>query len=70
MERIYFVIYEWKDARDLSTLLHADPLLNPKKFTPPQPQHHGLGDVNPTSLQSDPSLAAQPPAQPGPCPHA
>ena len=31
------VVYEFRDARDLETLLRDDPVLNPSKFVPPGP---------------------------------
>ena len=55
------VIYEWKAARDLNSLLSSDPVLNPKSFVPPQSQQNtalgNQGSVN--------QAANQMPSQPG-----
>ena len=32
-----WVVYEWRDIRELGSLLQNDPILNPSKFNPPQP---------------------------------
>jgi len=32
-----WVVYEWRDVRDLNSLLQNDPILNPSRFVPPPP---------------------------------
>ena len=45
------VIYEWRDARDLKTLLRDDPVLNPNRFVQPKPDPNRDPALPPLQMQ-------------------